>query len=195
MQTIIKKILCIWVVLLLPLGLVAEESKNLLDYVPSAKEVKFLGHFQLQSVQKTDAAIIVQGRVNSATLTIVKDQTKSNAFSIAGKNIHLADFIEGASKLPFLRNITFEKLIHDNGTNAIFGRLRNADVHILTKSGNDKAFELASSGLKLEDFISDARRIPLVKEVVFEKLRHENGKNTIEGKLKNVEVELVVETD
>jgi hypothetical protein len=151
------------------------ESQNLLDYVPEAKNITFLGTFRLLSVTQDDAQISITGKVNATQLTVIKDKKKEKSFSIIGKKVALHDFFKDASHIPLINRSTFDKITIDQDLITVDANFNAIAYEVQTTRTQQKNFSIKSNDITLAMLDSViANDFSFLKSVAIRELRFES---------------------
>ncbi|HBA61070.1 MAG TPA: hypothetical protein DCZ92_09680 [Elusimicrobia bacterium] len=150
--------------------LVTGDDLKLADFVPEAADVPFLKAFAFDSLSYSQAAVVVDGKLNGKKVSVTKPFGPGAGFTAAGEGLLLKDLVPEAGGLKAFDAVALNLVTVSPAAVEVAGTLNGKAVKFVRTRGDKPVSTITADGLVLGDIYAPLAGLPVISAVAMEKI-------------------------
>ncbi|MFA6317081.1 MAG: ricin-type beta-trefoil lectin domain protein, partial [Elusimicrobiota bacterium] len=158
---------------------VSGEGLKLADFIPEASGLPVLDRFAFASFFASTSSLTAAGTIDSKAVSVAKDSAKGSV-TVTGADVKLVDLVPQTAGLPVFSRFAFDRAVLIGRTLTVTGKV-GADAVTVTFDRDDKSYSVASTGLKIADFMPSASSLAVLDRFALKSVSHSGARTTVTG--------------
>jgi len=170
---------------------ISGDDLKLADFVPEAGRVPFLNDFAFDALVYGEAAVTVEGKLNSKGVSVTKPFGTDGSFTAKGEGLTLGDIVPETAGLKAFDALAIDLVSVSPAAVEVAGKLSGKAVRISRTRGDKPVSTITADGLTLGDIYAPLAALPAVNAVAMTKLSLDGSSVEAEARLNGVTVDVV----
>ena len=170
---------------------VTGDDLKLADFVPEAEGLPFLKAFAFDALAYSQAAVTVEGKLNSKAVAVTKAFGADGSFTARGEGLTLGDIVPEAAGLKAFDSLALDLVSVSPAMVEVAGKLNGKAVKFSRTRGDKPVTTVTADGLTLGDIYAPLAGLPAVNAVAMIKLSLDGSSVEAEARLNGVTVDVV----
>ena len=163
----------------------------LTDFISEANSVPFLKTFAFDCLTYTEAAVVVDGKLNGKKVSVTRAFGPAAAFTATGEGLTLKDIVPEAGGLKAFDALALNLVHVTPAAVQVAGALNGKAVKFVRTRGDKPVATVTADGMVLGDIYAPLAGLPAINAVAVDKISLDGANVEAEAKLNGVTVDVI----